>query len=188
MGMRSQLDVNYKTALLLCRKCRVLMTECNSEKIMDNMFYEADLAYIGSKSKEPGHQGYGTKQQPFFITLSTGRNNNYPQFLKLRAVPKDDSETTNAFLTQSLVLSKDRALNTDGKTTFNIMKDRTTVVNEKKDYSKDNHRLYWLNTILGNINNNIIGIYHGARKIDLPLFFLENRNTDSIIEMLGSRS
>lgn len=51
------------------------------------------------------------------------------------------------------------------------MKDRTTVVNEKKDYSKDNHRLYWLNTILGNINNNIIGIYHGARKIDLPLFF-----------------
>ena len=52
MEMRSQLDVNYKTALLLCRKCRVLMTECNSEKILDNMFYEADVAYIGSKSKE----------------------------------------------------------------------------------------------------------------------------------------
>ena len=39
MEMRSQLDVNYKTALLLCRKCGVLMTECNSEKILDNMFY-----------------------------------------------------------------------------------------------------------------------------------------------------
>ena len=59
------------------------------------------------------------------------------------------------------------------------MKDRITVVNEKIDYSKDNHRLYWLNTILGDIKNNIIGIYHGARKIDLPLF-LGNRNTDSI--------
>ena len=107
----------------------------------------------------------------FFIALSTGRNSNYPQFIKLRAVSKDDSETTNAFLTQSLVLSKDRTLNTDGKTTFNIMKDRITVVNENIDYSKDNHRLYWLNTILANINNNIIGIYHGARKIDLHLFF-----------------
>ena len=55
----------------------------------------------------------------------------------MRAVPKDDRETKNAFLTQSLVLSKDRTLNTEGKTTFNIMKDRITVVNEKIDYSKD---------------------------------------------------
>lgn len=89
------------------------------------------------------------------------------------AVPKDDSETTNAFLTQSLVLSKDGTLNTDGKTISNIMKDRITVVNEKIDYSKDHHRLYWLNTIFGDIENNIIGICHGARKIDLPLFFGE---------------
>lgn len=142
MEMRSQLDVNYKTALLLCRKCRVLMAECNAEKILDNMFYEANLAYIESKSKEPGHQGCGTEQQPFFIAFSTGRNSNYPQFIKLRAVPKDDSETTNAFLTQALVLSKDRTLKTDSKRTFNIMKDKITVVNEKIDYSKDNHRLY----------------------------------------------
>ena len=91
----------------------------------------------------------------------------------MRAVPKDDSETTNAFLSQSLVLSKDRTLNTDGKTTFNIMKDRITVVNEKIDYSKNGHRLYWLITIVGDIKNNIIGIYHGVRKIDLPLFFGE---------------
>ena len=71
-----------------------------------------------------------TVPQPFFIALSTGRHDNYPQFIKLRAVPKDESETTNAFLTQSLVLSKDRTLNTDGKTTFNIMKDRITVIED----------------------------------------------------------
>ena len=91
----------------------------------------------------------------------------------MRAVPKDDSETTNAFLSQSLVLSKDRTLNTDGKPTFNIMKDRITVVNEKIDYSKNGHRLYWLITIVGDIKNNIIDIYHGVRKTDLSLFFGE---------------
>ena len=53
------------------------------------------------------------------------------------------------------------------------MKDRIKVVNEKVDYSKDNHRLYRLNTIVGDIKNNIIGIYHGAKKIDLPLSFRE---------------
>ena len=106
------------------------MAECNSEKILDNMFYEADVAYIGSRSNEPGHQGCGTEQQPFFIALSTDRNSNYPQIIKLRAVTKDDSETVNAFLPQSLVLSKDRTLNADGKTTFNIMKDRITVIED----------------------------------------------------------
>lgn len=90
----------------------------------------------------------------------------------MRVVPKDDSETTNAFLSQSLVLSKDRTLNTDGKTPFNIMKDRITVVNEKIDYSKNGHRLYWLNTIVGDIKNNIIGIYHGEQE-----YRFNHRNT-----------
>lgn len=49
-----------------------------------------------------------------------------------------------------LVLSKDKVLYTDG-----------------------NHRLYWLNIIVGNIKNTIAGIDHGVRKIDLPLFFAE---------------
>ena len=66
------------------------------------------------------------------------------------------------------------------------MKDRITVVNEKIDYSKDNHRLYWLNTILGDIKNNIIGIYHGAKK-DRSAIVLGNRNTDSIMRNTGKQ-
>ena len=50
MGMASQLDVNYKTALKLCRKCRILMTLSNSEKILDSLFYEADTVYLGTKT------------------------------------------------------------------------------------------------------------------------------------------
>ena len=48
-------------------------------------------------------------------------------------------------------MSPDRVLNTDGKTTYNILKDRMTVVNQKVDYTDKNHRLKWLNTIIGNI-------------------------------------
>ena len=70
------------------------MAECNSTTILNTMFYEADVAYIGSKSKEPGHQGYGTQQQPFFIALSTLQDNKYPQSIKLKVIPKDDSFTT----------------------------------------------------------------------------------------------
>lgn len=50
------------------------------------------------------------------------------------------------------------------------MKDRITVIGEKIDYSKYNHRLHWLNTILDDIDNNILGIYHGARKKSATVF------------------
>ena len=50
IDMASKLDVNYKTALKLCRKCRLLMTLSNSEKILDSLFYEADTVYLGAKT------------------------------------------------------------------------------------------------------------------------------------------
>ena len=33
------------------------MSQSNSDKILDSLFYEADVAYIGSKSKEELKQG-----------------------------------------------------------------------------------------------------------------------------------
>ena len=64
-------------------------------------------------------------------------------------------------------------MNTDGKQTFNVVKDRIKVINEAIDYTAANHRLYWLNIIIGNVKNNILGIYHGVSKRNLPLFLKE---------------
>lgn len=171
--MQYQLGVNYKTALLLCRKCRILMAKSTSDKVLDSMFYESDVAYIGAKSKEEGHQGLGTEKQAFIVALSTRRENSYPMYVKLQPIQSDNKETTNAFLSKSIVMSKDRVLNTDGKRTFNVVKDRIEVINEVIDYNAKNHRLHWLNIIIGNIKNDIIGIYHGVSKRDLPLFLKE---------------
>ena len=44
-------------------------------------------------------------------------------------------------------MSKERKLNTDGKTTYNILKNRIEVNDEVIDYDNDNHRLYFLNKI-----------------------------------------
>ena len=117
--MRSYLDVNYKTALLLCRKCRILMKESSN-------------------------------------------------IWKL-----DASVNIKPYFEKSVVMSKDRVLNTDGKTTYNCLKEKLTVYNEHIDYSEKNHRLYWLNIVIGNIQNQITGIYHGVAKRDMPLFLAE---------------
>mgnify|MGYP004513524875 CR=1 FL=1 len=44
------------------------------------LYYEADVAYIGSKSKEEHKQGVATEQQPFLVMLSTDKENKYQFF------------------------------------------------------------------------------------------------------------
>lgn len=171
--LASQLDVNYKTALLLCRKCRILMADSNARHILDSMFYEADTAYIGSKSKEEHCQGMATEKQPFVAILSTGEENQYPHYLKLFPIPVDNGDMMDRFISKSIVMSADRTLNTDGKTTFNVLKNRIHLKSEKINYDDPGHRLHWLNILIGNVQNQITGIYHGISKRDLPLFLQE---------------
>lgn len=169
--MASALDINYKTALRLCKKCRILMSQSNSRKILDSMFYESDVVYIGAKTK--GKTGMATDQQPFLVVLSTDKENKYPSFIKLTPIPVDNKSYIENFMTKRVELSKDRTLNTDGKTTYGSIKDKIKVQSEKILYNEQNHRLYWLNVIVGNIKNNITGIYHGLPKRSLPLFLKE---------------
>lgn len=59
------------------------------------------------------------------------------------------------------ILCKEAVLNTDGEKGFNILKEQIQVKNEKINY------------IIGNIKNNITGIYHGITKREMPLFMNE---------------
>lgn len=69
--------------------------------------------------------------------------------------------------------SPEKVLNIDGKTTFADLSDEITLKSEKIVYGEPDHRLKWLNTIVGNIQNNIIKIYHGVGRESLPLFLHE---------------
>ena len=41
--LANELEINYKTAPLLYRKCRILMSQSNSEKILDSFFMKQTL-------------------------------------------------------------------------------------------------------------------------------------------------
>ena len=74
---------------------------------------------------------------------------------------------------QCSVFSHDALLNTDGEKDFNTLNEETQVKNKKISYEEKNHRLLWLNIIIGNIKNNITGIYHGITKREMLLFLNE---------------
>lgn len=168
--LAEELKVNYKTACLLQTKCRLLMKNSNSAKMLDSSFYESDVAYIGTPQ---GKQGMGTEKQAFLVVLSTNQENQYPKFVKLIEVNKDSGEEIKPIFDKFVKMQKSSTLNTDGKTTYNCLKQNMVVKNEKINYQEDMHKLWFLNKIISNLNSMILGVYHGISKRMLPLYFSE---------------
>lgn len=118
------------------------MKNSNSKKSLDSSFYESDVAYTGAPSHN-GKRGLGTDKQPFLVVLSTEQENQYPLYIKLHEVTSDSGNLIQEFFDQYVKMSNERTLNTDGKTTYNILKTRLQVINEAIDYDKEDHRLYF---------------------------------------------
>lgn len=136
------------------------------------IFYKTDAAYTGAPSHN-GKRGLGTDKQPFLIVLETEQENQYPHFVKMQEVATDSSKIVQEYFEKYAIMSKERKLNTDGKTTYNILKNRMEVNNEVIDYDNDNHRLYFLNKIISNLNSQLIDRFHRAVKRMLPLYYSE---------------
>ena len=153
------------------------------------IFYKTDAAYTGAPSHN-GKRGLGTDKQPFLIVLSTEQENQYPCFVKMQEVATDSSKIVQEYFEKYVIMSKERKLNTDGKTTYNILKNRMEVNNEVIDYDNDNHRLYFLNKIISNLNSQLVDRFHGVAKRMLPLYYSEfewrfnHRSCKSILDKI----
>ena len=158
-------------------------------QFLDSDFYESDVAYTGAPSHN-GKRGLGTDKQPFLILLSTEQKNQYPRFVKMQEVTTDSSNIIKGYFEKYVKMSKERKLNTAGKTTYNILKNRIEVNNEVIDYDNDNHRLYFLKKIISNLNSQFIDRFHGVTKRMLPLYYSEfewrfnHRNCKSIMDKI----
>lgn len=53
------------------------MSKSISKKILNSMFYEVYVTYIGSKNKDSHNQGIVTQQYDFLVILSIDRKNRY---------------------------------------------------------------------------------------------------------------
>ena len=125
--LAEELKVNYKTACLLHSKCKILMKNSNAEHTLDSSFYESDVAYIGTPSKN-GKRDLGTEKQAYLIVLSTQRENQYPQYIKLKEIEVDGGKQIEEYFNTYVKMSKNRILDTDGKTTYNLYILRTEAI------------------------------------------------------------
>lgn len=122
--------------------------------------------------------------------LETEQENQYPHFVKMQEVATDSSKIVQEYFEKYAIMSKERKLNTDDKTTYNILKNRMEVNNEVIDYNNDNHRLYFVNKIISNLNSQLIDRFHRVVKRMLPVYYSEfewrynHRNCKSIMDKI----
>ena len=108
----------------------------------------------------------------------------------MQEVTTDSSKIVQEYFEKYVIMSKERKLNTDGKTTYNILKNRIEVNNEVIDYNNDNHQLYFLNKIISNLNSQLVDRFHGVAKRMLPLYYskfewrFNHRNCKSILDKI----
>lgn len=157
-----QIGVNRKTAQLLARKIRYLMSLDNDCFHLKSAFIEVDGCFIGGKTHN-GKRGLGTEKQPFLVALGTDRLNNYPNRIKVLQV-KSENQSEIKRLFKKIEYNRDTVVSTDGNQSYYFLKEKVNLKNEVIDYEKEDHPMYWVNIIISNIKSNIDGIYHGIQK------------------------
>ena len=165
------------------------MKNSNSKRFLDSDFYESDVAYTGAPSHN-GKRGLGTDKQPFLIVLSTEQENQYPRFVKMQEVTTDSSNIIKGYFEKICKNVQRKKIEYRLQNNIQYLKNKIEVNNEVIDYDNDNHRLYFLNKIISNLNSQFIDRFHGVTKRMLPLYYSEfewrfnHRNCKSIMDKI----
>ena len=107
------------------------------------------------------------------MALSTDAYNKYPRYMMLHFLPDHKAGPIKKFVSKHMVLSSDTVVSCDNDPSFKWLKNVADLKNAKVDYSDEDHKLYWLNVIASNFENNLKNIYRRITKRDLPLFLAE---------------
>ena len=101
------------------------MSLSNSDKLLNSLFQEADVFNIGSKSKNKA--GRASEQQPVLGIISKDKENNNPQFIKLRLINDYTGLSLKINIKQCCVLTHTALLDTDGDKGFNTSNEEIQV-------------------------------------------------------------
>lgn len=141
---------------------------------MDAMYYEIDIIEYGGV-EHGGKRGKGSDKTQTFMALSTDAYNEYPRYMMLHVLPNHKADPIKEFVSSHMVLSSDTIVSCDNDPSFKWLKNVVDLNNAKVYYTDDDHKLFWLNIIAGNFENNLKNIDRKISQRDMPLFIAEQQ-------------
>ena len=190
LQLSREIGVNYDTAWKLKHKLMQVMMERQSEKKLAGRI-EMDDAYIGGE--KPGKRGRGSRNKIPFVAAVETTQDGRPLKIHLRRVRGFRSAEVARYAKSSLVSGS--TVFSDGLYCFRAVTDaeceHVAIVTGGGRKSTQRSTFKWVNTMLGNVKNSLLGTFHAIRKKHVPRYLAEfeyrfNRrfNLPSMIEQL----
>lgn len=178
LELKRQIGVSYETAWKVKHKLMQVMLEREMGRILSERI-EADDAYMGGE-RHGGKRGRGSPgKAPMIAAVQTSPEEDPSErkvvYLKVQAVPDLKGRTIKRWATRSL--ARTATVLTDGMPSFNaiseVVEDHQPIVMEGGWRNSRHPAFKWVNTILGNLKGNILGVCRWISAKHLPRYLAE---------------
>jgi len=172
LQMSRELGVNYNTAWKLKHKLmQVMMEHQDGEKLSGRI--EIDDAYLGGEL--PGKRGRGSRNKIPFVAAVETTQDGRPMKIHLRRV-RGFRRTEIARYARSS-LTPGSMIFSDGLSCFRAVGecgcDHVAIVTGGGRKSAQHSMFKWVNTMLGNVKNALLGTFHAIRDKHVPRYLAE---------------
>lgn len=172
LQLSREIGVNYDTAWKLKHKLMQVMMERQSEKKLAGRI-EMDDAYMGGE--KPGKRGRGSRNKIPFVAAVETTQDGRPLKIHLRRVRGFRSAVIARYAKSSLVSGS--TVHSDGLYCFRAVTDaeceHIAVVTGGGRKSVRHSNFKWVNTMLGNVKNSLLGTFHAIREKHAPRYLAE---------------
>lgn len=178
LELKRQIGVSYETAWKVKQKLMQVMLERERGRVLSERI-EADDAYMGGE-RHGGKRGRGSPgKAPMIAAVQTSPEEDPSErkvvYLKVQAVPDFKGRTIKRWAKCSL--ARTATVLTDGMPSFNaiseVVEDHQPIMMEGGWRNSRHPAFKWVNTILGNLKGNILGVCRWISAKHLPRYLAE---------------
>ena len=172
MQLSRDVGVSYNTAWMMKHKLMQVMLERQHDQKLSGRV-EIDDAYIGGE--KPGKRGRGsTNKVPFVAAVETTEDRK-PIAMQLRRVKGFRKKEISRYAKTALVAES--VVWSDGLACFDAVRDAGCIHNPiitGGGRLSGKHPIFkWVNTMLGNVKNSMLGTFHAIREKHVPRYLAE---------------
>lgn len=173
LALKRELGVSYNTAWSMKQKIMQVMKERDDSQPLSGTI-QLDDAYYGGEL-HGGKRGRGSENKTPFIAAVSTNEEGHP--IKMNFTVVKGFRLTEVSKWAKKHLSAGSVVVSDGLACFKAVEDAQcehfSIVTGGGPESVKKEQFIWVNTMIGNVKNSILGTYHAIRHKHLPRYLAE---------------
>lgn len=173
LNLRRFLGVSPNAALRLKHKLQHVMKNADDNLLLEGLI-EVDDAYFGGKRKGCKRGRGAAGKTPFLASIARNEKG-HPIHMRLSRVKAFTSSEIARWSIKHV--HPNSYIITDGYRSFSGLDDagfsHSSIVTRNIYNNPDNKIFLWVNTMIGNVKNSILGTYHSISQKHLPRYLAE---------------